>query len=104
MVGDVDTCLPHMMSELSIKLTREEQRMNIRPLISLICKRFFGEFSAFVDLVARNIKSPQENAKNKIDQTWTGSAESQLALTMHKCDSNVSMLFLKKKTSNCRVL
>lgn len=44
-VGDVDTCLPSMMAELNIKLTKEEQRMNVRPLIALICRRFFGDFN-----------------------------------------------------------
>lgn len=43
-VGDVDTCMPLMMSELGIKLTKEEQRMNVRPLIALVCQRFFGDF------------------------------------------------------------
>ncbi|VDM58424.1 unnamed protein product [Angiostrongylus costaricensis] len=87
-VGDVDTCLPHIMSELNIKLTREEQKMNVRPLIALICKRFFGDFKAFVDLVVKNIKSPIENAKNKVEHIWLGPAESKLASEMHKCDAN----------------
>ncbi|WKX98450.1 hypothetical protein Q1695_013828 [Nippostrongylus brasiliensis] len=87
-VGDVDTCLPHMMSELNIKLTREEQKMNVRPLIALICKRFFGDFKAFVDLVVKNIKSPIDNAKNKVEHIWLGPAESKLAAEMSKCDAN----------------
>ena len=47
-VGDVDTCLPHMMSELGIKLSAAEQKMNVRPLVSLICKRFFGDFNGWL--------------------------------------------------------
>ncbi|KAJ1363521.1 U5 small nuclear ribonucleoprotein component [Parelaphostrongylus tenuis] len=77
-----------MMSELNIKLTREEQKMNVRPLIALICKRFFGDFKAFVDLVVKNIKSPVENAKTKVEHIWLGPAESKLAAEMHKCDAN----------------
>ncbi|KAK6028841.1 GTP-binding domain protein [Ostertagia ostertagi] len=87
-VGDVDTCLPHMMSELNIRLTKEEQKMNVRPLIALICKRFFGDFRAFVDLVVKNIKSPIENAKTKVEHIWLGPAESKLAAEMAKCDAN----------------
>ncbi|EPB73115.1 elongation factor Tu GTP binding domain protein [Ancylostoma ceylanicum] len=87
-VGDVDTCLPHMMSELNIKLTREEQKMNVRPLIALICKRFFGDFKSFVDLVVKNIKSPIENAKTKVEHIWLGPAESKLASEMARCDAN----------------
>ncbi|VDO31395.1 unnamed protein product [Haemonchus placei] len=87
-VGDVDTCLPHMMSVLNIRLTKEEQKMNVRPLIALICKRFFGDFRAFVDLVVKNIKSPIENAKTKVEHIWLGPAESKLAAEMAKCDAN----------------
>ncbi|VDP03643.1 unnamed protein product [Heligmosomoides polygyrus] len=87
-VGDVDTCLPHMMTELNIKLTKEEQKMNVRPLIALICKRFFGDFRAFVDLVVKNIKSPIDNAKTKVEHIWLGPLESKLAEEMSKCDAN----------------
>jgi U5 small nuclear ribonucleoprotein component len=44
-VGDVDTCLPKLQQHLGIKLSKEEQKMNIRPLITLICQRFFGTFT-----------------------------------------------------------
>ena len=106
MVGDVDTCLPSMCAELGIRLSKEEQKMNVRPLIALICRRFFGDFtgervygiervreeslSAFVDLVVQHIPSPQENARRKIEHTWLGPAESKMAKELYKCDAEVS--------------
>ena len=42
-VGDVDECLPRLCDELNIHLTKEERKLNIRPLLRLVCKRFFGE-------------------------------------------------------------
>uniref|UniRef100_A0A0N5AJ61 Tr-type G domain-containing protein n=1 Tax=Syphacia muris TaxID=451379 RepID=A0A0N5AJ61_9BILA len=86
-VGDVDTCLPTVMSELRIKLTKKEQRMNVRPLIALICKRFFGNFTAFVDLVTRNIKSPLDSAAVKVEHTYLGPLDSNLAQALMKCDA-----------------
>uniref|UniRef100_F1KTY9 116 kDa U5 small nuclear ribonucleoprotein component n=1 Tax=Ascaris suum TaxID=6253 RepID=F1KTY9_ASCSU len=86
-VGDVDTCLPLMMSELGIKLSKEEQRMNVRPLIALICRRFFGDFTAFVDLVTRNIKSPTENARIKTEHIYLGPMDSKMAEALFKCDA-----------------
>ena len=44
-VGDVDECLPMVCEELGIQLTKEEKRMNIRPLLSLVLSRFLGEMS-----------------------------------------------------------
>ena len=71
-VGDVDTCLPSMMSELGIRLSKEEQRMNIRPLVALVCKRFFGDFTGgsifslsmtFEILISLTRKFQQRNLK-----------------------------------------
>ena len=42
-VGDVDTTLPQVLDELGIVLSKTEMKMNIRPLLRLVCQRFFGE-------------------------------------------------------------
>jgi U5 small nuclear ribonucleoprotein component len=47
-VGDVDTTLPAVLDELGIKLTKEEMKINIRPLLRLICNKFLGDFSGKV--------------------------------------------------------
>lgn len=44
-VGDVDTSLPILCTELDISLSKSEMRMNVRPLLRLIFNRFFGDFS-----------------------------------------------------------
>ena len=44
-VGDVDTTLPGVLDELGIHLTKEEMKLNIRPLLKLICRKFFGDFT-----------------------------------------------------------
>lgn len=50
-VGDVDTSLPRVLDELGIHLTKEELKLNIRPLLRLVCNRFFGEFTGTWSLV-----------------------------------------------------
>ncbi|RWS13955.1 116 kDa U5 small nuclear ribonucleoprotein component-like protein [Dinothrombium tinctorium] len=86
-VGDVDTSLPSLLDELGIKLTRAEMKMNIRPLLRLICSRFLGDFNGFVDMCVEHIPSPKDNAEHKIRSTWTGPIESPLAQAMIKCDA-----------------
>lgn len=44
----MDTSLPRVLDELGIHLTKEELKLNIRPLLRLVCNRFFGEFTGVV--------------------------------------------------------
>lgn len=78
---------------MGIKLNKNEQRMNIRPLISLICRRFFGDFTAFVDIASDMIPSPVKAAASKVQLNYMGVNESQLAEEIARCDQNVSSLF-----------
>ncbi len=88
-VGDVDTCLPALCDELGIRLTKEESKLNIRPLIRLVFQRFLGNFSGFVQMVADHIPSPGENAKTKLSHTYTGPLDSEIGDDMLSCDPEV---------------
>ena len=48
----MDTSLPRTLDELGIHLTKEELKLNIRPLLRLVCKKFFGEFTGNEELTA----------------------------------------------------
>lgn len=85
-VGDVDTSLPRTLDELGIHLTKEELKLNIRPLLRLVCKKFFGEFTGFVDMCVQHIPSPKVGAKSKIEHTYTGGVDSDLGEAMSDCD------------------
>ncbi|TNM96998.1 hypothetical protein fugu_015154 [Takifugu bimaculatus] len=85
-VGDVDTSLPRVLDELGIHLSKEELKLNIKPLLRLVCNRFFGEFTGFVDMCVQHIPSPQGGARTKIEHTYTGGLDSDLAEAMTECD------------------
>lgn len=87
-VGDVDTTLPDVLSELGISLTKTEMKMNIRPLLRLICSRFLGDFTCLVDMCVDHIPSPSKNAKNKIETIWKGPSDCPLGESMIECDPN----------------
>ena len=57
-VGDVDISLPMLCDELGIRLTKEESKMNVRPLLRLVFQRFLGDFNGFTDMVAQHVPSP----------------------------------------------
>ncbi|KFR05002.1 116 kDa U5 small nuclear ribonucleoprotein component [Nipponia nippon] len=92
-VGDVDTTLPRTLDELGIHLTKEELKLNIRPLLRLVCKKFFGEFTGFVDMCVQHIPSPKVGAKTKIEHTYTGGVDSDLGEAMSECDPD-RLIFL----------
>ncbi|XP_044152958.1 116 kDa U5 small nuclear ribonucleoprotein component [Bufo gargarizans] len=85
-VGDVDTTLPQTLEDLGIHLTKEELKLNIRPLLRLVCNRFFGEFTGFVDMCVQHIPSPKAGARAKIEHTYTGGMDSELGEEMSQCD------------------
>ncbi|KAL6476761.1 hypothetical protein MHYP_G00152600 [Metynnis hypsauchen] len=85
-VGDVDTSLPRVLDELGIHLTKEELKLNIRPLLRLVCNRFFGEFTGFVDMCVQQIPSPHGGARAKIEHSYTGGLDSDLGEAMAECD------------------
>ncbi|KAE8575401.1 hypothetical protein XENTR_v10003824 [Xenopus tropicalis] len=85
-VGDVDTTLPQTLEELGIHLTKEELKLNIRPLLRLVCNRFFGEFTGFVDMCVQHIPSPKAGARAKIEHTYAGGIDCELGEAMSECD------------------
>ncbi|XP_052758852.1 116 kDa U5 small nuclear ribonucleoprotein component [Galleria mellonella] len=73
-VGDVDDTLPAVLSELGIKLTKQESKLNVRPLLRLVCSRFFGDFCGFVEMAVRHVPSPLEAAGRKVAHAYRGLA------------------------------
>ncbi|KAK6625050.1 U5 small nuclear ribonucleoprotein component [Polyplax serrata] len=103
-VGDADTTLPHVLDDLGIRLTKEEMKLNIRPLLRLVCNRFFGEFDGFVDMCVSHIPSPQSNAKNKVQHVYTGPVDSDIAQNMINCSTEGHLMVHSTKmypTDDC---
>lgn len=87
-IGDVDGTLADTLAELNIRVTKEEMKCNIRPLLRLICNRFMGDFSGFVDMCVEHMRSPLENAKTKIDHIYTGPKEGPIYEDMINCNQD----------------
>ncbi|XP_045456514.1 116 kDa U5 small nuclear ribonucleoprotein component [Melitaea cinxia] len=84
-VGDVDDTLPAVLDELGIKLTKQESKLNVRPLLRLVCSRFFGDFCGFVGMCVRHVPSPLAAAPRKVAHAWRG-AGGALRDSMAACD------------------
>ena len=84
--------MPNVVDELGIRLTKTELKLNIRPLLRLVCARFFGEFKGFTDMIIQHVSSPVVNARNKIEHLYTGSLQEDIVTDMNNCNPNVSKI------------
>ncbi|XP_020895189.1 116 kDa U5 small nuclear ribonucleoprotein component [Exaiptasia diaphana] len=91
-VGDVDTTLPDVLDELGIRVTKKEMQSNIRPLLKLVCQRFFGDFTGFVDVCVSHIPSPRGNAKTKVGYNYTGPLDSDIVDSMYECNADGTLM------------
>lgn len=85
-VGDVDSSLPDVLDQLGIHVNKEESKINIRPLLRLVCERFLTDFSGLVEMCVKHIPSPAENAENKVSYMYTGPTDSDVARDMIECN------------------
>jgi len=93
-VGDVDTSLPMLCDELGIRLTKEESRLNVRPLLRLVFQRFLGDFTGFTEMVAQHIPSPLDNAATKVQHIYGGNPDTKRAMDMINCDADDGHLMI----------
>ncbi|KAL9968242.1 hypothetical protein ACROYT_G026594 [Oculina patagonica] len=96
-VGDADSSFPKLLDELGIHLSKSEMQMNIRPLLSLVCRRFFGDFTGFVDLCVQHIPSPKEAARTKIEHVYTGPLDTEVVDSMNDCDPDGPLMLHTSK-------
>eukprot|EP01134_Creolimax_fragrantissima_P006103 CFRG6103T1 len=96
-VGDVDSTLTATMKDVGIYLKKEERVMNTRPLLKLVCERFFGPHSGFVDMCVQHIKSPVAHAKELVPRMYTGDMQSEVAQAMMNCDPDGPLMICVAK-------
>ncbi|KAL3318092.1 U5 small nuclear ribonucleoprotein component [Cichlidogyrus casuarinus] len=89
-VGDVDTSLPGLCAELGIHLSKNDMKLNVRPLLKLVLSRFFGSFAAFTSMMVQHIPSPVQAAQVKVTHTYTGPQDSAIVRDMLQCNQNES--------------
>ncbi|KXN85686.1 hypothetical protein AN958_10869 [Leucoagaricus sp. SymC.cos] len=78
--------LTETLVTLGITLKPVVYKMDVRPLLKVVLDQFFGPSTGLVDVIAEHIPSPVENAVNKVECTYTGPQNSELALSMRLCD------------------
>ncbi|PWN36281.1 putative ribosomal elongation factor EF-2 [Meira miltonrushii] len=76
------------LASLGIHLKPAAYKIDVRPLLKLVLKHFFGDSAGLVDLMVNHIPSPKEGAQKKIDRIWTGPKEGGLYGSMRNCNAD----------------
>ncbi|GAA5980527.1 hypothetical protein JCM5350_004335 [Sporobolomyces pararoseus] len=87
-LGEDTDKLKLTLSKLGIKFKSSVFKMDVRPLLRLVLNHFFGPSTGFVDLCQEWIPNPIENAKNKVESSFTGALDTKLGRSLLTCDPN----------------
>uniref|UniRef100_A0A7S1U9A6 Tr-type G domain-containing protein n=1 Tax=Phaeomonas parva TaxID=124430 RepID=A0A7S1U9A6_9STRA len=94
-VGEDAPQLHPFLRRLGVQVKRSSLHLNSRPLLRLVCRKFFGAPTGFVDAVVDNVPSPVKGAVQKARQCYTGEVgegAGPLAEAIASCDPNGPLL------------
>jgi len=82
--------LMEFLKKINVKLTKEELKSDIKPLLYTVLSRFHGPCNGFTEMITKFIPSPN-NSPMKIENCYTGDLDSKEAKEMISCDSKGSL-------------
>lgn len=85
-IGEDTDTLKKTLHQLGIHFKPSVFKMDARPLLRLVLSHFFGPATGFVDMLVEHVPNPQEGARVKVEQTFTGALDSPLGQAMVACD------------------
>ncbi|KAH9043705.1 Calreticulin family-domain-containing protein [Lactarius pseudohatsudake] len=76
------------LAGLNIHLKPVMYKMDVRPLLKAVLDQFFGPATGLVDMIIEWIPDPVRGAANKVERTYTGPMNSEIATSMKECRSD----------------
>jgi len=92
--------LKRTLEGLGITLKPAQYKMDAKALLKLVCEKFFGTATGFVDMVLEHIPSPLEGAKTKVEHLYTGPLDTELANSMVTCNQDGPLVIYVAKLYN----
>jgi U5 small nuclear ribonucleoprotein component len=92
-IAEEDEALDAVIAELGlVALTAAERRLDAAPLLKLVCSRFFGPATGFVDLCVAHVPSPAAAAEARVARYYRaagdGDEDAAVRAAMLACDAN----------------
>jgi U5 small nuclear ribonucleoprotein component len=92
--------LKDTLATLGIVLKPSQYKTDAKVLLKLVCEKFFGPSSGFVDMVVEHIPSPIEAAELKLQRYYTGPLDTGVARAMKQCDQDGPLVIQISKLFN----
>jgi U5 small nuclear ribonucleoprotein component len=80
--------LEEVLTKLAISLRLSEYKLDPKPLLKLICSKFYGHIDAFVDVVLNKVVDSKKGSFIKIKNSYKGDKTSEAYTNIIACSPN----------------
>lgn len=93
--------LMSIVSKLGVYLKLSEYKLDPKPLLRLVCNKFYGHYSSLVDVLVSQVIDSKKGSIIKINNTYTGDRDTDVYNDIIKCNHtgtlavNVTKLYHK---------
>ncbi|KAI9886198.1 MAG: Cyclin-dependent kinases regulatory subunit (Cell division control protein cks1) [Watsoniomyces obsoletus] len=87
-ISETPEDLKDTLSTLGIALRPSEYKTDAKVLLKLVCAKFFGEATGFVDMIVNHIPSAAEGNQKKRERYYTGPGDTKVASAIDRCDAD----------------
>jgi U5 small nuclear ribonucleoprotein component len=86
-IGEHRKSVENTLAELGVTLSNAAYKLNVKPLLKLACSSVFGSGTGFADMLVKHIPSAKEAAATKLEHTYTGPQDTELAQSLRDCNA-----------------
>ncbi|KAJ5202425.1 hypothetical protein N7449_004504 [Penicillium cf. viridicatum] len=80
--------LKQTLASVGVNLKPSQLKTDAKELLSLVCEKFFGPATGFVDMVVQHVPSPVEGAQRLLERYYTGPVDTKVGASMVACDQD----------------
>jgi 116 kDa U5 small nuclear ribonucleoprotein component len=96
-ISDEKDFLEKLLFKLNIQIKISDYKRDPKPLLRLVCGKFYGHYNALIDMFVEKIVDARHGSMIKIRQTYTGDKNSEIYNQIIKCEGgNVLALQVTK--------
>ena len=80
--------LKQTLASVGVNLKPSQLKTDAKELLSLVCEKFFGPATGFVDMVVQHVPSPVEGAQRILERYYTGPVDTKVGASMVACNQD----------------